>query len=81
MEKTVDTPAVRTVTTIRVTDLMDGAFFVVQTGSVENYVMKVKILFFQIVKDDINVIHVILYLLTVCKESFLHLNRFKNIQN
>lgn len=41
MEKTVGTLAVHTVTTNLVTDLMDDAFFVVQTGSMVNCVIKV----------------------------------------
>lgn len=41
MEKTVGTHAVPTVTTNLVTDLMDDAFMVVQTGSVVDCVIKV----------------------------------------
>lgn len=50
MGKIVCIHAVRTATTRHVTDLMDDAFIVVQTGFMESCVMKVKLhcFFFQI---------------------------------
>lgn len=55
MEKTVGTLAVHTVTTNRVTNLMDDAFIVVQTASMVNYVIKVNGIdfFFKSVDYDI----------------------------
>lgn len=41
LEKIVDTHAVRIVSIRHVTDLMDDVFIAVQTGFMENYVIKV----------------------------------------
>lgn len=58
MEKTVGTPAVHTVTTNLVTNLMDDAFIVVQTASMVNCVIKVNSNDFHLFSNQLTMISI-----------------------